>query len=356
MNFKNPFLGYIFSTEIVEFFKNLSLMAESGIPLNEAFGVLQDQARSATFKKFLQQTKLQLEQGLSLSEALLPYQAYIGELAINIIRAGEVNGTLEQNFKYIAELLTRRRELKQRIQSALLYPEIVLVMAFLIGGGISIFILPKLIPLFTALHVDLPLASRILLHVSLFLQKSGLLAMVGVVVGVLVLYFMTGIKVVRWFLDTLVLKIPFFGRLAQNYQLALFSQLFQTLFRSGLTIKEALQVTTQAMTNVRYRQILEKTSKRLVTGIPLSTILNTYPSFFPQNVISILSVGERSGKLDESLQYLSVYYDNEVDVQTKRLPTFVEPILLLCIGFIVAFIAMAIIAPIYEITSGIKTH
>lgn len=350
----NPFAKSIFTKELVDFFKNLSLMAKSGMPLNESLSVLSLQTTSGTFRNFLIAIKKQVEEGSSFSNALKPYREQVGDLSINIIRAGESNGTLEDNFAYLADILNRQRELKQKIQSALLYPEIVLTMAFAVGGGISIFVLPKLIPLFRSLNVELPLATRILLAISKFLQTQGVLAMAGVAVLVVIFFLLGKLRPVRWFYDTSALHLPFFGKLARNYQLALFSQLFGTLFRSGLTIKETLTVTADAMTNLRYKNVLVAAQKRLTSGTPLAKILSRTPFFFPVNTTALIAVGEDSGKLDESFAYLAEYYNNEVDVQTKRLPTLIEPLMLLAIGLVVAFIAMAIISPIYEITSGIR--
>ena len=352
----NPFAKRIFQKELVDFFKNLALMSKSGMPLDDSLQVLAEQSSSGMFKKFLIEIKKQIEQGSSFSNALKGYRTEIGELVINIVRAGEINGTLEDNFQYLADILNRQRELTQKIQSALLYPEIVLAMAFSVGGGISIYVLPKLIPLFTTLNVKLPLATQILLFISRFLQSNGPLAMVGVVVIAFFFWLLGKINAVKWAYDTIALRVPFFGRLNKNYQLALFAQLFGTLFRSGLTIKETLSVTAEAMTNVRYRNTLLTAQKRLTSGIPLGKILSAHPYYFPRNATSIIAVGEDSGKLDESLSYLATYYDNEVDVMTKRLPTIIEPLMLLAIGLIVAFIAMAIISPIYEITNGIQVR
>ncbi|MDQ7814340.1 MAG: type II secretion system F family protein [Patescibacteria group bacterium] len=349
-----PFAKRIFAGEMVDFFKNLSLMVKSGIPIDEALQILLLQTRSSTFKSFLKAVSKQVKQGSSLSKAFLPYRRYLSDLVINIVKAGEINGTLEGNMHYIADILTRRRELKQRLSNALLYPEIVLVMAFMVGGGISVMILPKLIPLFRALNVDLPLASRILLGVSVFLQQYGLQLLPVAIFVVILLTVLSKIYFFRWLIDTVSLRLPFFGRLVKNYQLALFCQLFGTLFKSGLPIKDAMVATSEAMTNVRYRNILTKATSRVTSGTPLSATLKRYTFYFPQNMISIIAVGETSGRLEESFGYLATYYENEVDVQTKRLPTLIEPLLLLVIGLIVAFVAAAIISPIYEITSGIK--
>ncbi len=354
MRFTRLFLQRFFHRELVEFFKNLALMAESGIPLNESLHVLEEQARSSVFRNFLHDVRRQVEEGSPLSKAMLLYREDIGDLALNVIRAGEVNGTLEQNFRYLADILQRRRELKEKINGALLYPEIVLGLVFLLGGAISIFILPKLIPLFQSLNVALPLSTRMLLGISVFLQENAALVFVGMISVIVLLIGLARFHPVRYALHTVQLHLPYFGRLSQNYQLALFAQIFGTLFRSGLTIRETLTVTTDALTNFRYRAVLRQAAKRLVAGIPLGAILSKFPNFFPQNLIALISVGEQSGKLDESFKYLATYYDHEVDVQTKRLPTMLEPILLVIIGVVVLFVSLAILTPIYEITSGIN--
>lgn len=349
------FYSPLFRKELIEFYKNIALMVQSGIPLNESLGVFVQQAQSRAFKKFLLDVKGQLEKGSTLSKTLEPYRAVIGDLAINIIRAGELNGTLEENLKYLAEIMNRNRELRQKIKAALLYPEIVLGMTFMLGGGISLFLLPRLIPLFRSLDVELPLVTRLLLWISVFLQENGPWVFGGVLAVFFAFYFLGKWEPVRWTYHTLFLRTPFLGKLAHNYQLALFNQIFGTLFKSGLTIKEALVATGQALTNIRYRNALLKSTQSLTSGVTLAAILGKYPHLFPPNVVALVTVGEKSGKLEESLHYLAVYFENEVDVQTKQLPTLIEPLLLIVIGAAVGFIALAVITPIYELTSGISS-
>lgn len=338
---------------IPNFFENLALMVKSGIPLNEALEVLAAETRSAGFKKILQNIKAQVEGGTSFADALEETRYIFGDLAVNIIQAGEVNGTLEDNIRYVADLLQRQQELKEKLQTALIYPEIVLTLAFIIGGGIAIFILPRLVPLFTSLNVKLPLMTRVLLAVSNFLQQRGSLIALSIAVLVGIYILLIRLEPVKLFMHSLSLHLPLIGGILMDYQLALFSQVFGTLFRSGLTIQASLEATTKAVTNLRYRQVLKKAQKRLVAGVPLSVILYTYPHFFPQQTIALLSVGEKSGKLGESFDYLAKFYDREVDTATKRLPTVMEPLLLFVIALIVLFVALAIIMPIYEITSSL---
>ncbi|MBU2612855.1 type II secretion system F family protein [Patescibacteria group bacterium] len=353
----NPFrflINHAFKKEMVDFFKNISIMVQSGIPLNESLGVLIPQTPRKSFRNFLVKTKAQIEKGSSLSNALTPYREEVGDLALNIIRAGEINGTLESNLQYLADIMGRNRDLKSKIGSAMMYPKIILGMVLIIGAGIAMFILPKLTPLFSSLDVELPLATRILLFISDTMRDHGILILVCI--GVIGFGFMmlSRIAAVKWFYHTVAIRAPFFGSLVRNYQLALFCQIFGTLFRSGLTIKDTLTATSEALTNVRYRNSLRASTKSLTAGVPLATILAKYPLLFPQNVVAIITVGERSGKLEESFMYLAKYFDNEVDLQTKKLPTIIEPVLLMFIGIMVAFLMMAVMTPIYELTASIS--
>ncbi|MBI4138531.1 type II secretion system F family protein [Candidatus Uhrbacteria bacterium] len=343
-----------FKKELVDFFKNVALMVKSGIPLNEAMVVLVQQSQSKAFTAFLMDIKAQLERGSAFSKALETYREQIGDMSLNIIKAGEINGTLDTNLKYLADIMTHNKELKQKINSALLYPKIVLGLTFFMGSGISLFVLPKLIPLFKSVDIELPLATKILLWVSEFVRDRGIVAVIGVTAVVILFALSNRIPAFRWVYYTASIRMPFFGKLFRNYQLALFNQIFGTLFKSGLTIKETLTATAEAMTNVRYKQALVSATSRLTAGVPLATILGGYPKLFPKNVIALIAVGEQSGKLEETFTYLSVYFENEVDVQTKQLPTLIEPLMLIFIGLVVGFIALAVISPIYELTSGIS--
>ncbi len=354
MRIPSFFVGRVFKRDLPDFFKNLALLVKSGIPINDALAVLGQEIRSGIMKKVVLQVRKQVEQGTTISKAFRPYQHLIGDLPVNLIQAGELNGTLEANLQYLADLLDRQRELGQRIQSALLYPEIVLVMAFSLGGGIAVFVLPKLIPLFESLNVELPFATQLLLNLSILLRDHGVAVILGGISIPIILVLLGGLPPVRWFYHTVSLRTPVLGRLFRDYQLALFCQIFGSLFRSGLTIKEALSGTAEAQTNVRYRNALRASTKRLSAGVPLAKILGKYPKLFPQHMVALIAVGESSGRLDESFAYLSEYYNREVDTLTKRLPVLIEPMLLMIIGVLVLFLAMALITPIYEITSGIR--
>lgn len=344
----------ISSQERVDFAKSLAVMLKSGITINEALAALADQAKSKAFRKILLNIKNEVEMGTSLSEAFKKEEKIFGKIFISLIRAGETSGTLDENLFFLAQWLERSNDLNNEISTATLYPKIIFSATFFMGGSLAVFILPKLLPLFKQLKVELPLATRMLLYFSLFVQKfwaETLLAIFG-----LIIFFnlINRVRAVKSFFHLIYIRLPLFGNLMRDYQLALFCQVLFTLLKSGLPISESLDITAEAVTNVRYRETVEKIKKRVISGVHLSEAMKDYRNFYPPNLINIIAVGERSGNLENSFLYLAEFYSKEVAHKTKKLPTIIEPVLLIFIGLSVGFVALSIIMPIYQLTQGIR--
>jgi len=339
--------------ERVDFAKNLAVMLKSGIPINEAMGSLASGVKSEKLRNVLNKVKSEIEMGTSLSRAFAREEKSFGGVFINLIRAGESSGTLDENLSFLADWLERNNDLKKEISAAMLYPKIIFVATFILAGGLAVFILPRIVPLFEQLHVELPLATRILLAFSLFIEKFWFwvaLLILGIVVGLVLLIRITA---VRRFVHFIYLNAPFLGKLAVDYQLALVSQLFSTLFRSGISIYESLDIVSKAATNIHYQESIEKLKERISRGTALADAMRDYPKLYPPSFVNIVAVGERSGSLGNSFVYLAEFYSKEMSNNAKRLPTVIEPLLLIFIGLIVGFVAISIITPIYELTRGL---
>lgn len=167
------------------------------------------------------------------------------------------------------------------------------------------------------------------------------------------IYVLNKVPTVRRLLHTAYLHIPFFGSLVRNYQLALITQLFGTLIHSGVPITATTEIIANAVPNMRYQESIRAMQKSIHQGNAMSGAMAKYPFLYPKMIVSIVSVGEKSGTLSDSFSYLSEYYSKEVKSQTKKIPTVVEPLLLIFIAAIVGFVALAIIMPIYEITGSV---
>lgn len=343
-------MNKISNQERVDFVKNLAIMLKSGIVINEALETLSSQVKSKIFKNIISEIKNEIEKGTSLTEAFEKKKKIFGNIFISLIKAGESSGTLEENLLFLSDWLERSNDLKKQISAVTLYPKIVLVATIVLGGGLAVFVLPRLVPLFTSLRVKLPLATRILLAVSIFVQKFWLLTILGIV-GIIIFFILINkIYFVRRFFHTSYLKVPFFGDIIIDYQLALISQIFSTLLKSGISINEALLIVSEGATNIYYQESILKMKERVVQGVALSEAMRQYSKIYPENLINIAAVGEKSGNLEKSFFYLSDFYSKEVNNKVKKLPTVIEPLLLILIGLIVGFVALSIIAPIYELT------
>ncbi len=339
--------------EKVDFVKNLSLLVKSGRPINESFDLLSKQARTPAMKKLLKEGRGKLERGLSL-HSIFEESPYFGNVFVSFIRAGEESGTLDENLKNLADWLERDSNLKKEISSATLYPKIIITFAVILGGALSVFVLPQLVPIFSTLNVELPLATRMLLSVSDLMQEKGLQVILGFVVLMGAIFLLFKLRPVKKVWHFFVLKIPVVGIITKEYQLTIIAQLITTLFKSGITINRSLEIIADSVTNIKYQEAIAKTRDRVAKGTGLSDIMNDFPDLFPEVFISVVATGEQTGSYGESFQYLADFFSSRVTDRTKKLPTVLEPILLMGIGLFVAFIAAAIIMPIYEVTQGLN--
>ena len=334
-----------------EFVKTLSLLIKSGTPINEAFRVLSERTRAPLLKSVLEKAKERTEKGTPIYE-VFEDNPHFERVFSSFIRAGEESGTLQTTLKNLAQWLERKQMVETEISSATLYPKIILAFAILIGVGLVYFVLPRLVPIFVALNVELPLPSRILLTVANFIQNYGLYILLGIVgVGVLI-YFIKKLEMVAEKLDDLILKVPLLGNFIRDYQLTIISQLFFTLLQSGLMITKIVDIVADSTTNRRYKKSLQYIKSSVIRGDPLSLAISKFPDLYPDIYVSMITTGEETGAFIESFGYLSDFFSSSITEKTKKLPIVLEPMILIFIGLIVAFVASATILPMYEVTKG----
>lgn len=346
---KFSFLDKLFFT------KHLSVMLKSGIPLTEALATLQDQAKASAFKKVLSSALADVEQGKSLEEALSKYPQAFDSLYLSLIKIGERTGNLEKNLVHLSQQLEKEYQFRKKLQSAMLYPLIVLTATACLGGGIALFILPKLVEFFESLDVDLPLTTRILLVIAQIMKSYGIL----IVVGFLVFLFLGSLVVqsrpIRPHWHRFLLHLPVIGSFLKSSQLALTCRNLGIMLETGLPIAEALEIASQAAGNEVFKADIQKVRQAVEKGKKIEDALTKGKFFeFPSLVIKMIGVGERTGHLEENLLYLGDFFEEEVDSMAKNFADTLEPVLLLGIGLVVAFVALAIISPIYELTGSIR--
>jgi type IV pilus assembly protein PilC len=341
----------ISTQEKKDFVKTLNILVKSGTPIDEAFRLLSEQTRSSLLKEVFQKARERTEKGTPIYQ-IFEDNPNFEKVFSSFIRAGEESGTLENNLKNLVKWLERKQMLEMELSSATLYPKIILIFSIFLGGGLTFFVLPKLVPIFAALDVKLPLPSRILLVTAAFIQNYGLYLIFGIIIFLIFAYLISKIEKVKVKIDNLVLKIPVLGDFIRDYQLTIISQLFYTLFESGLMITKIIDIIAESTTNRTFKKSLEYAKTRVIKGDPLSMVLNEFPQLYPSIYVGMITTGEETGALIESFGYLADFFSTSIADKTKKLPIILEPVILILIGLFVAFIASAVILPIYQITQG----
>ena len=336
------------------FAKRLSFLVHSGLPLRESLRILHKQTQSPTMKEVMDKIISDVENGQYLSTSMAKFRKIFGDFTINLIRVGETGGILDQNLNYLAEELNKKQILRRKVVGSMVYPIVIIIATLGITGLLTVFIFPKILPIFSSLNVKLPLATRILIFISNFLLHYGIYVALGIVgLGILFTWLMVKKANVQLFVDRFILRIPLIGSLMLNYQVANFCRTLGLLLKSSIKIVEAVSITADTMTSAVFKKELHEIGRNVAKGERLSVNLEKHAHLFPVILSQMISVGEISGNLSETLIYLSELYESEVEELTKSLSSAIEPVLMVFMGLIVGFIAVSIITPIYQITQNL---
>ena len=348
-------LKRISNQERLLFTKHLATMIKAGIPIAEALDTLVAQTNSTYFKKVISLVLDDINNGKSLANSFVKFPKVFDQFYVSLIDIGEQSGNLEENLEFLAQQLAKEYSLRKKIQGALLYPVIVLSVAAVMGVFISFYILPKLVDFFESFEIELPFTTRLLVAFASLMKNYGVHIFISIVVFLIGIRLVINTKAVKPLWHTVILKVPLFGTLISYGQLARFSRNLGTLVKSGVPIVKAIDITANTMSNLRFKNSLLLLSGSLSKGKNIGESMEKFKTNeFPPLVSRMISIGEKTGKLDESLLYLSNFYDDEVDDISRNFSTVLEPVLLVVIGLIVGFIALAIISPIYQLTGSIR--
>ena len=340
--------------EKIFFTQHFFLMLKGGFLVSEILETLKEEVKSKTLKKAIEDVLKRVLEGESLNKSLSRYPKVFDQFYRNVIKIGEESGNLEGNLKYLTSQLRSDYEVKRRVRGAMVYPLIVIILALIIALVVTIFILPKIIDIFTVLEIKLPLVTTILIKTVYFLQKNWLFIIAGIIAIVLIYKILRRSQIFRYYSDRFILSLPIMGPILKNITLSRFSQSFYTLLKSGLPILESLDLVSQTLSNEVFKRNLILVKLEVERGGKISQGLKNFPKTFPLIFCQMVSVGEKSGSLEESCLYLGRFYQTEVDSSLKSLSEILEPLLLILVGIFVAFIALAIITPIYRFSGALK--
>jgi len=335
--------------EIIVFTKQLVTLLKAGVPLLSCLEALVEQADNESIKEIIQTVYVDIESGLSFSEALAKHPQTFSDLYVNSIKAGESGGALDEVLDRLDQFMQHEMETKARIKAAMRYPMIVVISLVLAFITLMLLVVPKFINLFTKLHVELPLPTRLLIafytaitsywHVILGILAVGLLAFRR--------YIKTEKGAYQW--DQIMITIPVLGPLNLKTAMSRFTRMFETLNSSGLPILQTLEIAAKTVGNAVVAKEIEKAALGIMQGQGIASPLSE-GKIFPPMVIRMIAIGEQSGSLDDMLVNISRHYDTEVDYAVKALTSMIEPILTISVGLIVLFLALAIFLPMWNLT------
>ena len=342
--------------EQVFFFKRLAFLSNAHMPLVESLEVLRKQTRRKRHVQIFDSILSDIREGQTLSRAFGKYPAVFSALCVSVVQVGESSGSLSLALEHLAGELKKKQILRAKMVGAFIYPAVVTCATLGITVFLMLFLFPKITPIFKSLHAHLPLSTRIVMASSTFLMYWGVLVF-AVGAALLIAIFLTYKRSVSARLcgDTLALRLPLVGTMLQLYTLSNTSRTLGTLLSSGMSLSHALEATTNTTSNLVYKGEFKKLQRVVAHGERLSSYLEQRPALFPYTLSHMVAVGERSGTLSQTLLYVAEQYDAEVDEITKNISTLIEPLLMVCMGVLVGFIAVSIITPIYAITQNLHT-
>jgi len=339
----------------VFFAKRLSFLINANVPIMDSLHILQRQTKSKRQRQMYDTIITDVSNGQFLATSLGRFGHVFGDFAINIIKTGETSGSLDENLNYLAEELEKKQRLRRKVMGALIYPALIIVATLGITGLLTVYIFPKILPIFASLDVTLPITTRFLIWLSDFLSNWGLLVIgiiILVTVGLTVL--ISKKKQAHYVWDRIILRFPLLGKIALHYQVANITRTLGLLLKSGTSIVESLKITADTTSNMVFREKLELISGSVMEGELVSAQMLKYPHVFPDLMAQMVGIGEKTGKLSDTFLYLSDLYEEEVDNLTKNLSSTIEPVLMIFMGIIVGFIAVSIITPIYQVTQHLN--
>jgi type IV pilus assembly protein PilC len=345
----NPFKPSVGSKELVVFSRQLATLVSAGVPIVQGLGILVDQADSIVFKNVIQTIRADIEQGISITEAMRKHPVAFSELYVSMIKAGEMGGILDTILERLSSYLESAEELKGKVKGAMVYPGVITLVAGSITLFLLIFVIPTFQTIFASFGATLPLPTRVLIGLSMFLRK-GLL---GVIATPILIFW--AFKQYRsterghYVLDSIALKLPLFGLLLKKVAVAKFSRTFSTLIKSGVPILQALDTVGKTSGNKVVEKAISSAKDSIREGERMAAPLKK-TGIFPPMVIQMIAIGEETGNLDTMLNKIADFYDQEVDVSVKALTSMIEPLIMVGMGVVVGAIVLAMFLPMFEMS------
>ena len=343
------FWGKVSQDEVTVFTRQLSTMINAGLPINDALFALKEQV-SSKFAQIVDEILRRIEEGKSLGKALENWPNIFGRAYIASVQSGEAAGVLDKVLLRLADDMEEEKKFRGNIKGAMVYPVIVVIAMVVVAAIMMIVVIPKMTSLYSELGADLPGPTKILMVISSFTAHFWwilLLILIGLIYGFSV--FRKTEKGAEA-IDQLILKLPIIGPLQEKTALSSVTRTLGLLLSTGVSLVEALDIVADVANNSIFYKAIRSAARGVEKGQPLSQMLSM-SGVFPPIFYQMTAVGEGTGKLDETLEKVSIYFKGEAEAAVKGLTSAIEPIIMIILGLGVGFLVIAVIMPIYNLTS-----
>lgn len=346
------------SDELVMFTRQLSAMVSAGVPILRSLNSLSRNAENPNFKKALASVSKDVEGGSSLADSLAKHPAIFSDVYVNMVRAGESAGILDDILKRLALQQEKSASIRKKIKSAMTYPIVLIFITIIAFFGLMLFVIPsigKTIKDIAGEEAELPVLTQVMLGISQFFISYWFIVFPLIIGAVwLLLRYIKTPKGKRRF-HQIILKLPAVNTIVKKVAIANFTRTFSALIGAGVAVLEALDVTSRAIGNVIYKESLQKAAERVKGGEVLSKIIAEDEELYPAIVSQMLLVGEETGQTDQVLVKVADFYEDEVDTAIAGISSTIEPVMIVIMGSMVGVIAASVIMPITGLAQQIKT-
>ncbi|MFA6171149.1 MAG: type II secretion system F family protein [Patescibacteria group bacterium] len=343
-------LNRIKSKEVVIFSRQFSVLISANVPLVQALKILVDQTANPRFKIIISQVSDEVDAGSRLSVALARRGNLFNDFFVSVVKSGETSGKLDEVLNYLADEMEKDYDMMSKIRGAMIYPAFVLSGLGVVGFLMLTFVVPKLTDIMSQSGGELPLATRILIGVSGFLGHYWWMVLAGVFGALIGFRFLIRTTKGKFVYDSIRLRLPIFGKLLQRIALVRFTRSMKTLIAGGVTIIDSLSIAADVVDNEVYKRIIQETIKEVEDGNSISTVFIKSKEI-PIMVSQMMSIGEKTGKLDVILGRITDFYGREIENIVANLMTLMEPIIMVVMGLGVGLMVAAVIMPMYNMAS-----
>ncbi|MEA3322806.1 MAG: type II secretion system F family protein, partial [Patescibacteria group bacterium] len=305
------------------------------------------------FREVLENIYKDVQKGVTFSDSLAKYPAIFNDLFVNMVRVGEIGGTLDDSLDIITVQMEKEHELKSKVRGAMIYPAVIIFAMMIVGVIMLTYILPQILGVFGDMEVELPATTMFVIGMSDALKNHGVLIAITLIGGAVGIKVLASTDMGKKMISFTLLKLPIIKNIVIKVNCARFARIYSSLLHSGVSVVDALNIVANTLSNTFFKDAIMESRSKIQRGVNLSSVIAEYPKIFPVIFAQMIKVGEETGKTEDMMAKLAEFYEEEVNQITKNLSSIIEPVLMLVIGAAVGFFAVAMLTPMYSVLENI---